>query len=432
MNNLLDYNLEELTQITLNLNQPKFRAKQLYNAILNGKNFGDNTVLPQQFLLDLTNANYQMQAVKIYKTVTSHDKSVKFLFKLNDNNLIEGVLMKHSYGNTLCVSTQVGCKMNCAFCASGLSFVKNLTAGEILGQVVAVNTWLGGSVTDRKLTNLVLMGSGEPLDNFDNVVKFLKLVTDDGGFNFSVRNITLSTCGIPSKIEKLADTGLNINLAISLHAPNDEIRKQIMPVAKSFSIESVLESAKYYTTITNRKIYIEYALISGVNSETKHARELAELLAELNPKVNLIPLNEVKERGLYGVSEAKTNAFLRELKKFGISATVRKSLGDDVDGACGQLRNKELKQNSTKIVEKQKNSTTLQTSKNASNKAKNTGFNENKNKNYAKNKLNQKNNKSFLAKSNKTSKSLNKNSSQNKTKNTNKNVTKSSRSKKSF
>ena len=322
--------------------------------------------------------------------------------------------------------------MNCAFCASGLSFVKNLTAGEILGQVVAVNTWLGGSVTDRKLTNLVLMGSGEPLDNFDNVVKFLKLVTDDGGFNFSVRNITLSTCGIPSKIEKLADTGLNINLAISLHAPNNEIRKQIMPVAKSFSIESVLESAKYYTTITNRKIYIEYALISGVNSETKHARELAELLAELNPKVNLIPLNEVKERGLYGVSEAKTNAFLRELKKFGISATVRKSLGDDVDGACGQLRNKELKQNSTKIVEKQKNSTTLQTSKNASNKAKNTGFNENKNKNYAKNKLNQKNNKSFLAKSNKTSKSLNKNSSQNKAKNTNKNVTKSSRSKKSF
>ena len=205
-----------------------------------------------------------------------------------------------------------------------------------------------------------------------------------------------------------------------------------MPVAKSFSIESVLESAKYYTTITNRKIYIEYALISGVNSETKHARELAELLAELNPKVNLIPLNEVKERGLYGVSEAKTNAFLRELKKFGISATVRKSLGDDVDGACGQLRNKELKQNSTKIVEKQKNSTTLQTSKNASNKAKNTGLNENKNKNYAKNKLNQKNNKSFLSKSNKTSKSLNKNSSQNKAKNANKNVTKSSRSKKSF
>ena len=411
---------------------PRYRAEQVFSWLNDYVTFDEMTNIPQD-LRNLLKEHYEDQPVKIQEELISKDGTRKYLFALGDGNIVEGVLMQYKYGNTICISTQVGCRMGCAFCASTLQGLKrNLSSGEILGQIYLVNRDNDGSKKNRQITNIVLMGSGEPLDNFDNVVKFLKLVTDDGGFNFSVRNITLSTCGIPSKIEKLADTGLNINLAISLHAPNNEIRKQIMPVAKSFSIESVLESAKYYTTITNRKIYIEYALISGVNSETKHARELAELLAELNPKVNLIPLNEVKERGLYGVSEAKTNTFLRELKKFGISATVRKSLGDDVDGACGQLRNKELKQNSTKIVEKQKNSTTLQTSKNACNKAKNTGFNENKNKNYAKNKLAKKNNKSFLSKSNKTSKSLNKNSSQNKAKNANKNATKSSRSKKSF
>lgn len=342
MNNLLDYNLTELTTIVEGLSEPKFRAKQLYNAILNGKNFNDNTVLNKSLLEKLKQNGYLMQAVKINKTFKSKDKTIKFLYKLSDENLIEGVLMQHSYGKTLCISTQVGCKMNCSFCASGLKFIRNLTAGEILGQIVAVNQFLGGTVSEREITNLVLMGSGEPLDNFDNVVKFLKLATSDDGFNFSVRNITLSTCGIPSKIEKLADLGLNINLAISLHAPNNEIRKQIMPVAKSFSINSVIEAANHYYTITNRKIYIEYTLIDGVNSTPAHARELAELLSELNCRVNLISLNEVKERGLKGVNENKTNLFLRELLKCGVSATIRRSLGDDVDGACGQLRNKEL------------------------------------------------------------------------------------------
>lgn len=349
MNNLLDYNLTELTKIVENLGEPKFRAKQLYNAILNGKNFNDNTVLPKAFLEKLKENGFIMQPVKVFKTFKSKDKTIKFLYKLTDDNLLEGVLMQHSYGKTLCVSTQVGCKMNCQFCASGLNFVRNLTPGEILGQIVAVNTFIGNGVADRGITNIVLMGSGEPLDNFDNVVKFLKLVTGDDGFNFSVRNITLSTCGIPSKIEKLADIGLNINLAISLHAPNNEIRKSIMPVAKSFPIQSVIEAANHYYTITNRKIYIEYTLIDGVNSSTSHARELAELLSELNCRVNLITLNDVKERGLKGVNEAKTNQFLRELLKCGISATVRRSLGDDVDGACGQLRNKEINGETSKF-----------------------------------------------------------------------------------
>ncbi len=342
MNNLLDYTLEELTSIVQNLDEPKYRAGQLYNAILNGKNFSSNTVLPKSMLEKLHDNGYQMQAVKIFKTFKSKDKTIKFLYKLNDDNMIEGVLMNHSYGRTLCVSTQVGCKMNCAFCASGLKFVRNLTAGEILGQIVAANAFVGGTVANREITNIVLMGSGEPLDNFDNVVKFLKLLTGENGFNFSVRNITLSTCGIPSKMEKLADLGMNINLAISLHAPNNEVRKSIMPVAKSFPIKSIIEAANYYYTITNRKIYIEYTLIDGVNSDISQARELADLLRDLNCRVNLITLNDVKERGLKGVSESKTNSFMRELLKCGITATIRRSLGDDVDGACGQLRNKEL------------------------------------------------------------------------------------------
>ncbi|MDY5041900.1 MAG: 23S rRNA (adenine(2503)-C(2))-methyltransferase RlmN [Eubacteriales bacterium] len=364
MNNLLDYDLTELTKIIENMGEPKYRAKQLYNAILNGKNYGQPTVLPQALLDKLSNNGFDMQSVKIYKVFKSKDKTIKFLYKLNDDNIIEGVLMTHVYGRTLCISTQVGCKMNCSFCASGLNFVRNLTAGEILGQIVAVNTYLKGGVNNREITNLVLMGSGEPLDNFDNVVKFLKLVTSPDGFNFSVRNITLSTCGIPSKIEKLADIGLSINLAISLHAPNDEIRRSIMPVAKSFSIESVIEAANYYHTITNRMIYIEYTLIDGVNSSIQNAQELASLLRNLDCRVNLISLNEVKERGLKGITANKTNAFLRELLKNGVSATVRRSLGDDVDGACGQLRNNELKGNLTQ------DSSAMPTQENSSVKAK--------------------------------------------------------------
>lgn len=364
MNNLLDYDLTELTKIIENMGEPKYRAKQLYNAILNGKNYGQPTVLPQALLDKLSNNGFDMQSVKIYKVFKSKDKTIKFLYKLNDDNIIEGVLMTHVYGRTLCISTQVGCKMNCSFCASGLNFVRNLTAGEILGQIVAVNTYLKGGVNNREITNLVLMGSGEPLDNFDNVVKFLRLATSPDGFNFSVRNITLSTCGIPSKIEKLADIGLSINLAISLHAPNDEIRRSIMPVAKSFSIESVIEAANYYHTITNRMIYIEYTLIDGVNSSIQNAQELSSLLRNLDCRVNLISLNEVKERGLKGITENKTNAFLRELLKNGVSATVRRSLGDDVDGACGQLRNNELKGNLTQ------DSSAMPTQENSSVKAK--------------------------------------------------------------
>lgn len=342
--NLLDYSLNELNEIVVSLGESKFRGAQLYEAMLNGKDYDDKINLPKSFLQLLKEKEFVLQPVKIYKTFTSKDNTKKFLYKLSDNNLIEGVLMNYKFGRTLCISTQVGCKMNCAFCASGLKFTRNLTAGEILGQVVAVNKLLGGTYKKREITNIVLMGSGEPLDNFENVTKFLKMVTDEKGFNFSVRNISVSTCGIPSKIEALADMGLNVTLCISLHAPNDTIRKTIMPIAKSYNIESIIESAHYYYTITNRRIIFEYTLIDGVNSSPKHAEELANLLQGLTCHVNLIHLNDVEERGLKGVDDKTRDIFLHTLIKHHISATIRRSLGDDIGGACGQLRSKELKE----------------------------------------------------------------------------------------
>ena len=259
--------------------------------------------------------------------------------------------MKYAFGNTLCVSTQVGCKMNCAFCASGLNgFVRNLSVGEILGQIVAVNKYLGGNLKNREITNIVLMGSGEPLDNFDNVKKFLQIVTNDDCFNISVRNISLSTCGIPSKIEELAELGLAVTLCISLHAPNDNIRKEIMPIAKRYSIKEVFDALKYYNMMTNRRIIIEYTLIEGVNNSFKHAKELSEFTQNLPCHVNVIRLNEVDGRDLKAPSIDCCKKFVEYLNRFNVSATMRRTLGDDIEGACGQLRNKEL--SGDKVVDK--------------------------------------------------------------------------------
>ena len=344
LTNLMDYSLSELNEIVVSLGESKFRGSQLYTAMLSGKDFEDKINLPKPFLNKLQESEFVLQPVKIYKTFTSKDNTKKFLYQLSDNNIVEGVLMNYKFGRTLCISTQVGCKMNCAFCASGLKYTRNLTAGEILGQIVAVNKLLGGTVKNREITNIVLMGSGEPLDNFENVTKFLQLVTSEDGFNFSVRNISVSTCGIPTKIEALADMGLNVTLCISLHAPNDTIRKTIMPIAKRFNIKSVIESAHYYYTITNRRVIIEYTLIDGVNSSPKHAEELAYLIEGLTCHVNLINLNDVPERGLKGVDDKTRDIFLHTLIKYKVSATVRRSLGDDIGGACGQLRSKELKE----------------------------------------------------------------------------------------
>lgn len=357
MNILLDYDKSELYQMLETFGEPRYRVDQLINAIYSGKDYGDKLNLPSSFMLKLQEFDYILQPIKIRKAIESNskDRTIKFLYDLPDGNIIEGVLMRYAFGNTLCISTQVGCKMNCAFCASGLNgFVRNLSCGEILGQIVAVNKYLGGSLKDRQITNVVLMGSGEPLDNFANVKKFLTILTSEDCFNMSVRNISVSTCGIPSKIEELADLGYAVTLCVSLHASNDKVRREIMPIARRYSIKEVVEALKYYHTMTNRRIIIEYTLIEGVNNNMKSAKELSELLKDLPCHVNLIKLNEVDGRDLKAPTIDSCKKFLDNLNRFGVSATMRRTLGDDIEGACGQLRNKEL-QDDKVIIKRNEN-----------------------------------------------------------------------------
>ena len=253
--------------------------------------------------------------------------------------------MKYKYGYTICLSTQVGCRMGCKFCASTLGGrVRNLSAGEILAPIILVNREKGGSLKDRKITNVVLMGSGEPLDNYDNVVKFLNLVSSQKGFNISERNISLSTCGIVDKIYALADLEKSITLTISLHATTDEKRREIMPIANKYSIADILKACKYYFNKTGRKIYFEYTLIKGINDRDEDADNLARLLKGLLCHVNLIPLNPVKERTLVSTGRLFAYKFMDKLKEKGVSATVRRTMGEDIEGACGQLRNKILEE----------------------------------------------------------------------------------------
>ena len=341
---LSDYSIEELESLVCSLEQPRFRAKQLYEWLNKGENFDGMRNMPKSFLDVLSQDGFYPQGVQIVKALTSPtDGTVKYLYRLKDGNIIEGVLMKYKYGNTLCVSTQVGCRMNCSFCASGLDgLIRNLSAGEILGQVVAVNRE-NSSQSERGVTNIVLMGSGEPLDNYDNVCKFLNLVSDERGLNISRRNISLSTCGLCDKIIKLADDGFSPTLTISLHAPNDEMRKEIMPIAKKYSISDIIKAVKYYFDKTGRRIIFEYSMISGKNDGEDCARQLADVVKGLACHINLIPLNYVKERGLAGSNKKSIYRFMSVLESRGISVTVRRSMGSDIEGACGQLRRKVLK-----------------------------------------------------------------------------------------
>lgn len=345
MDNLLNYNLEEITNICASLGEPKFRAKQLYEGISLGKPISEISNISKALKEKLLK-EYDDFPLSLHTKLVGKDGTIKYVYKLTDGNIIEGVYMSYKYGNTLCVSTQVGCRMGCKFCASTLGgLVRNLTAGEILAQILFVNKDNGGDLKNRKVTNVVLMGSGEPLDNFDNVVKFIKLVSDENGINISQRNISLSTCGLCDKIKQLADLNLGITLTISLHSPNDEMRKQIMPIANRYSLKELINSIKYYFNKTKRRIVFEYSLISGTNDTFDCADQLAELLKGLVCHVNLIPLNEVKERGMVGTNRKKAYAFMDRLQNNKISATVRRTMGADIEGACGQLRNKILKDN---------------------------------------------------------------------------------------
>ncbi len=344
MKQLLDYNYEEIEKIVLDLGEKKFRAKQLFEWLNKGAEFSDMKNLPSSFIKKLEDEGYVAQAIHIKDVLESKlDGTKKYIYELNDGNIIEGVLMKYKYGNTICVSTQVGCRMNCAFCASGLDgLIRNLTPGEILGQVIAVNK--DNKVDkERAITNIVLMGSGEPLDNYDNVTKFLDLVNAEEGLNISMRNISLSTCGLCDKIYKLADDGYNLTLTISLHAPTNEQRLQTMPVTKKYPIEEIIKAVKYYFDKTGRRIVFEYAMIERQNDTLESSKALVALLKGLTCHVNVIPLNYVKERGLKGTNMDSIKNFIKYLEDHKISATKRRTMGADIEGACGQLRRKYLK-----------------------------------------------------------------------------------------
>ena len=334
---------ELLSFVTNELGESKFRAKQISEWLARGAEIDEMTNLSAALRARL-NEIAAANPIRIHRSFKSQiDDTEKFLYALDDGNLIEGVVMRYHYGDTLCVSTQVGCRMGCAFCASTLEGrVRDLTAGEILGQVVAANNHIRKEDPERRIHNIVLMGSGEPFDNYDNVVKFLRLVNDPKGLNISLRNISLSTCGLVPKMRAFADEGLPVTLSISLHAPNDGIRQKIMPVAHAYAIEDVLSACRNYVEKTGRRVVFEYALIKNVNCDVKCAEELARRLRGLQCHVNLIPLNAVKERNLEAPTKQDVQAFLKRLELKNISATVRREMGADIDGACGQLRRKAL------------------------------------------------------------------------------------------
>lgn len=353
MESLLNCSQKELEEKFREFGFEKYRANQVFIALMQGKTFDEMTNLSIK-VKTVLKEKFISQPVEILEKKESKDGTIKFLFKLSDNNIVEGVLMSYKYGTSLCISTQVGCRMGCSFCASTIGgLVRNLTSAEILGQVVTVNRFLNGGLGEnRKITNIVIMGSGEPLDNYDNLIKFLNLITDKNGLNFSARNISISTCGLVEKIKQLADEKYQIILTISLHAPTDEIRQKIMAIAKFYKIKDIIDASKYYFKKQNRRVMFEYILIDEINSSVDCAKKLAKLLKGLSAHVNLIILNPASNLVLKPATREQAYAFQAELKKWGISATIRRTLGQDIDGACGQLRKKYLENNTVKIKDK--------------------------------------------------------------------------------
>ncbi len=334
---LLDLTKQELKEFVKEQGFPAFRGDQLFTALMQGKKIDEITNLPKE-MLEKIKSHYPN--FEIAKKLESKDGTIKYVFKMNDGEIIEGVFMKYKYGNTLCISTQVGCRMGCRFCASTLNGLKrNLSKGELLEQVIIANKDNGGDLKNRKVTNVVLMGSGEPFDNYENVTGFFNLLKDESGINISQRNISLSTCGIVPKIYQLADDGFSVTLTISLHASNDSLRKETMPIANKYSLKEIMKACKYYFEKTGRRIIFEYTLIKRKNDKFVYIGELSRLLQGFPCHVNIIPLNKVKERDLTGCTQKEAYEFCEKLEKAGLSASVRRTLGGDVGGSCGQLRN---------------------------------------------------------------------------------------------
>lgn len=336
---LLSLTVEEIEELLISMNEKKFRGKQIFEWINKGvKNFDDMTNLSKSLREKLKENTYITNVQIKEKLISDIDGTTKYLFLLDDYNIIEGVVMKYKHGLTACISTQVGCAMACTFCASTLEgLVRNLRAGEMIDQILTMQEDIG-----ERISNIVLMGSGEPLNNLKETVNFLKIVNDEKGLNIGNRHITLSTSGLVPQIKELADLQIPINLAISLHASNDDLRKRTMPIAKKYSINELINSCQYYINKTNRRITFEYALIKGFNDRDQDANELSNLLKGMLCHVNLIPVNSVEERGYMKPNMKDIKRFQNILHKSGIEATIRREMGSDINAACGQLRRKYL------------------------------------------------------------------------------------------
>lgn len=338
MKDIKSYTLAELEEEFKNeLKLPKFRAKQVYKWLAEGvSGFEQMTDLSKELRNNLSNIYYISVANIEKKLVSVYDETVKYLFKFNDGEFVESVVMKYHHGYTICISTQVGCKMGCTFCATGKSgFSRNLTASEMLSQIQAAQNDL-----DIRISNIVLMGMGEPLDNYDNVVRFLRIVSSENSLNIGMRHISLSTCGIVDRIYDLEKEKMQITLSVSLHAPNNEIRSRTMPVNKRYPIEELLKACRFYANSTGRRISFEYAMIDGVNDTDECARELGKRLKGMLCHVNLIPVNSVEGTGYIKSKVERQKAFIKILASCGITATVRRTLGSDINASCGQLRRK--------------------------------------------------------------------------------------------
>lgn len=342
---LADYSLPQLKELLSQYGAEPYRALQLYQALHLGKDYAQITTLSRD-LKERLSADYICQGVRIERKLVSKDGTIKYLFALSDGNIVEGVVMHYEYGNTICVSTQVGCRMNCAFCASGLDgLVRNLTPGEMLGEVICANLDAGGDLKKRAITNVVLMGSGEPFDNYDNVAAFLRLLNSPEGLNISLRNISLSTCGLLPGVDRLISDKLWVTLTFSLHAPTDAERSAIMPVNRAYPVAELIKAARRYFEASGRRVVFEYTLIKGKNDSEADAAALASLVKGFPTHINIIVLNPVKERGLSSSGREAARAFVARLTELGASATIRRTMGADIEGACGQLRRKYIGQN---------------------------------------------------------------------------------------
>ncbi len=344
MRDILDLSLEDLSSYVVENGYKPYKAKQIYSWLYK-KRISDPEMMSDlsKELITRLKEDFYFENLKLVTKQVSKDGTTKFLFELVDGNFIESVLMVFDYGYSACISTQVGCNMGCRFCASGLlRKVRDLSVGEILGQVLYIQKYL--DLTQERLANIVVMGTGEPFDNYDNLMAALKIINDPLGLEIGARHISISTCGIVPKILQFADESVQYNLAISLHASNDELRSKLMPINKAYPLKELFKALKEYSLKNKRRITLEYLLLDGVNDKETNADELKDLLRGQNAYINLIPYNNVDERDFRSVSERKALDFYDMLKKRGISVTLRQKKGDDIDAACGQLRAKKMKE----------------------------------------------------------------------------------------